>query len=97
MKYVSLFFAGKRSFPDQLDQWLCCRDHVKEFTEEMKNLGIEYIGLCCGARAIFIRQMAETLGRTPKASKYTVDMTKHMSIIKHEYQLKLAKTVGMID
>ena len=36
-----------------------------------------YLGVCCGAAPHHIRAMAEALGRTPPASRYTADMTKH--------------------
>ena len=40
-------------------------------------LGIRYLGVCCGAGPHHIRSMAEALGRTPPASRYTADMSKH--------------------
>jgi len=49
------------------------RDEVAEFALLARELGIEYIGLCCGAQPYHIRSMAEALGRTPPASKYSPD------------------------
>ena len=43
---------------------------------------IPFIGLCCGNVASYIRTMAETLGRQPEASKFSPDMSKHLSQIK---------------
>ena len=99
IKTIDFFFtfSGKRAFPDQLDAFLSCRAHVRKFTEEMVKLGVDYIGLCCGNRAIFTREMAETLGRTTKASKYTANMKKHLSVIEHEYTLKMSKHIGLRD
>jgi len=33
--------------------------------------------VCCGAGPHHIRSMAEALGRTPPASRYSADMSKH--------------------
>jgi betaine-homocysteine S-methyltransferase len=35
------------------------------------------LGVCCGAGPHHIRSMAEALGRTPPASRYSADMSKH--------------------
>jgi betaine-homocysteine S-methyltransferase len=40
-------------------------------------MGIDYIGVCCGAGPHHIRSVAEALGRTPPASRYSADMSKH--------------------
>ncbi|MBA3475317.1 MAG: homocysteine S-methyltransferase family protein, partial [Actinobacteria bacterium] len=40
-------------------------------------LGVNYFGVCCGAAPHHIRSVAEALGRTPPASRYTADMSKH--------------------
>ena len=58
-------------------------------------MGIEYVGLCCGARPCFIREMAQVYGRTPPACKYDVDMSKHMSRVNHDKTLEMAKHIGM--
>jgi betaine-homocysteine S-methyltransferase len=39
--------------------------------------GSDYIGVCCGAGPHHIRSVAEALGRTPPASRYSADMSKH--------------------
>jgi betaine-homocysteine S-methyltransferase len=40
-------------------------------------LGVNYLGVCCGAGAHHIRSLAEALGRTPPASVYSPDLSKH--------------------
>jgi len=41
------------------------------------DLGVRYIGLCCGAMPHHIRGIAEALDRSPAASRYSADMSKH--------------------
>jgi len=47
--------------------------------------------VCCGAAPHHIRAMAEAIGRTPPASRYSADMSKHAYLgtdptLKTEYQ-----------
>lgn len=66
-----------RSFPVYLDPFTCTRVEVAEFACHCKANDIRYIGLCCGGAPHHIRSMAEALGRTPPASAYSADMSKH--------------------
>jgi betaine-homocysteine S-methyltransferase len=50
---------------------------VAEFAREALGIGVSYLGLCCGAAPHHIRAMAEAIGRTPPASRYSPDMSKH--------------------
>lgn len=68
---------GGRSFPTALDPFTCTRDEIADFTTAAHALGVDYLGVCCGAGPHHIRAMAEALGRTPPASRYTADMAKH--------------------
>ncbi len=64
-------------FPTALDPFVCTRYEVADFAKEAGELGIDYIGLCCGAAPHHIRSLAEALGRTPPGSRYSPDMSKH--------------------
>ena len=66
-----------RSFPTALDPFTCHRYEIAEFARAAHELGVSYLGVCCGAAPHHIRSMAEALGRTPPASRYTADMSKH--------------------
>ncbi len=68
---------GGRPFPTALDPFMCTRYEIADFAREAYELGIRYLGVCCGAGPHHIRSMAEALGRTPPASRYTADMSKH--------------------
>lgn len=64
-------------FPTALDPLTCNRYEIADFTRQAGELGVRYFGLCCGAAPHHVRSMAETLGRTPPASRYSADMSKH--------------------
>ncbi len=64
-------------FPTALDPFMCTRYDIGSFGETALGLGIRYLGVCCGAGPHHIRSLAEAVGRTPPASRYTADMSKH--------------------
>jgi betaine-homocysteine S-methyltransferase len=66
-----------RPFPTALDPFTCNRYEIADFARAAYDLGINYLGMCCGAAPHHIRGMAESLGRTPPASRYSADMSKH--------------------
>jgi betaine-homocysteine S-methyltransferase len=68
---------GGRPFPTALDPMMCTRYEIADFAREAFDLGVRYLGVCCGAGPHHIRSMAEALGRTPPASRYSADMSKH--------------------
>ena len=55
---------------------------VEKLTRDLVEAGVQYMGLCCGNRAHMTRKMAETLGRRPPASRFSCDMTQHVSQLK---------------
>ena len=65
------------AFPTALDPFVCTRYELGDFAREALDLGVTYLGVCCGAGPHHIRALAEAVGRTPAASRYTADMSKH--------------------
>jgi methionine synthase I (cobalamin-dependent) len=78
--FQSLKSNGQRAFPIALDEFLYDRFEMAEFARNAKEIGVNYIGLCCGANPVQIRAMAEALGRTVPASKYSPAMGIHPMI-----------------
>jgi betaine-homocysteine S-methyltransferase len=66
-----------RPFPTGLDPFLCTRYEMAAFARQAYEMGVRYIGVCCGAGPHHVRSMAEALGRRPEASRYSPDMSKH--------------------
>ena len=66
-----------RPFPVALDPFTCNRYEMAVFAREAYDLGVRYLGVCCGGAPHHVRAMAEALGRSPEASRYSPDMSKH--------------------
>jgi betaine-homocysteine S-methyltransferase len=66
-----------RPFPTALDPFTCNRYEIADFARAAHEIGVDYLGVCCGAAPHHIRSMAEALGRKPPASRYSADMSKH--------------------
>ncbi|MDM5147590.1 homocysteine S-methyltransferase family protein [Candidatus Persebacteraceae bacterium Df01] len=73
-----------RSFPTALEAMSCNRYEIRAFADEAWALGVNYLGVCCGAVPIYIREVAEAMGRRPPASRYDVDMSRHFIYGSHE-------------
>jgi betaine-homocysteine S-methyltransferase len=65
------------AFPTALDGLMCTRYEIAGFAHQAHALGVDYLGLCCGAGPHHVRSLAEAIGRTPPASRYSPDMSKH--------------------
>jgi betaine-homocysteine S-methyltransferase len=69
--------GGAQSFPTALDPFTCTRQELGEFATAALAIGVEYLGVCCGAGPHHIRAVAEAAGQVPPASRYSPDMSKH--------------------
>ena len=65
------------AFPLGLDPFLPTRFEMADFARKAASLGINYIGLCCGAAPHYIREIAEVLGRNVPASRYSPNIAEH--------------------
>jgi betaine-homocysteine S-methyltransferase len=66
-----------RVFPLALDPFSCTRFEMADFAVAARDLGVNYVGICCGAGPHHVRAMAEALGRQVPASKYSPSMDLH--------------------
>ncbi len=66
-----------RTFPTALDPLYANRYEIGGFAHEAFELGISYLGVCCGASPMLIRQVAEAVGLTTEASRFSERMENH--------------------
>jgi betaine-homocysteine S-methyltransferase len=68
---------GWRAFPLALEPFLLNRFEMADFARGARAIGVNYIGVCCGGAPHYVRAMAEALGRTVPASKYSPAIDLH--------------------
>lgn len=66
-----------QAFPIALEPFLLTRFEMANFARSAREMGVNYIGICCGGAAHYVRAMAEALGKTVPASKYSPAMELH--------------------
>ena len=66
-----------RTFPTALDPLFMNRYEVRSFAEEAYKIGIKYLGVCCGANPMLIREVAEAMGKKPAACRFRENMKQH--------------------
>ena len=74
----------KTPFPTALDPMQCNRYEIGKFAKEAFDIGINYLGVCCGANPMLIREIAESVGLKVPASKYRENMSSHFLFGTHE-------------
>ena len=72
------------TFPTALDPMQCSRYEIGQFAKEAYSLGINYLGVCCGANPMLIREVAEAVELKVPASKYKENMSSHFLFGTHE-------------
>src|SRR5918999_5841021 len=68
---------GSRAFPVALDPFVHTRFEMSDFAVAARDLGVSYIGICCGGAPHHVRSMAEALGRMVPASRYSPALELH--------------------
>ena len=66
-----------RTFPTALDPLQCNRYEIRAFAKEAHRMGVNYLGVCCGANPMLIREVAEAVNLSVPSSRYREDMSKH--------------------
>ncbi|MGI9029145.1 MAG: homocysteine S-methyltransferase family protein [Ilumatobacteraceae bacterium] len=80
-----------RPFPTGLDPFTCTRYEIGDFTRQAHDMGVRYLGVCCGAGPHHVRALAEAVGKAPPASRYSPDMSKHAFLGSHDRLAKVQK------
>ncbi len=66
-----------RTFPTALDPLYANRYEVGAFAREAADLGVNYLGVCCGASPMLIREVAEAVGLTTEAPRFSERLQHH--------------------
>ncbi|HTY43224.1 MAG TPA: homocysteine S-methyltransferase family protein [Thermoanaerobaculia bacterium] len=88
-------FTSLPAFPFELDPLQHSRREMARWAEQARDLGIDYIGSCCGSVAIHVREMARALGKLPQENRqWRVDYSKPMSAFEYYGHEKDAASGG---
>jgi betaine-homocysteine S-methyltransferase len=68
---------GGHLFPIRLEPLQCDRFEMADFARRASDIGVNYVGICCGGGPHHVRAMAEALGRQTPASRYSPDLSLH--------------------
>lgn len=66
-----------RAFPTALDPLYANRYEIGQFAKDAYEIGVNYLGVCCGATPMHIREVAEAVGLTTEASRFSERMENH--------------------
>ncbi|GAB3257466.1 homocysteine S-methyltransferase family protein [Kineosporia babensis] len=69
--------AGGRAFPIALEPFAHTRFEMAEWAQQAADLGVSFVGICCGGAPHHVRAMAEALGRQTPASRYSPVLDLH--------------------
>ena len=73
-------FTSLPGFPFALDPHQLPRQAMGAFATKARDLGIDYIGSCCGSVAAHVRAMAQALGKLPmEEGEWRIDYERPMS------------------
>ena len=70
-------FESLHGFPLQLEPFQCTRFEMADFARRARDIGVDYIAICCGGGPHHVRAMAEALGRETPASRYSPAIELH--------------------
>ena len=73
------WFTGTPAFPDRLEPTQLTRYEMEAFASKAKNMGVNYIGSCCGSIASHVREMARALGKYDEPEAWQPDPDDPMS------------------
>lgn len=69
-------------YPNGLEPFYVTRMEVAEFTKQCLELGMRYLGLCCGNTGSYTRAMAEVMGKESILSVYHKNAAKAQAVTK---------------
>ncbi len=73
-------FTSLPEFPFELETLTLSRRDMAAYAQAARTMGIDFIGACCGALPVHIREMARALGKRPAEDRpWRIDYNKPMS------------------
>lgn len=87
------WFTGTPAFPDRLDPIQLTRYEMADFAVKARDMGVNFIGSCCGSIATHVREMARALGKRPPAEEvWRPDPARPMSETEFNWERRTGKS-----
>jgi len=67
----------------ELEPYTHTRFEMADWAVKFSQIGVNYLGVCCGGEPYMLRAMAEAVGRGTMASDYSPDLSKHFAYGNH--------------
>ena len=80
------WFTGTAAFPDRLEPTRMTRYEMSDFAIRARDMGVNYIGSCCGSGAVHVREMARALGKISGEEDWTPDPENPMSDTEYNWR-----------
>jgi betaine-homocysteine S-methyltransferase len=84
------WFTGTPAFPDRLEPIQLTRYEMGEFARRAREMGINYVGGCCGTVGSHIREMARALGKRQDDIVWRADPDAPMSETEYNWERRVA-------
>lgn len=84
------WFTGTPAFPDRLEPTQLTRYDMGDFARRARDLGVNYIGSCCGSIASHVREMARALGKYHEQSVWQPNPDAPMSETEFNWERRQA-------
>ena len=85
---------GRRLFPLQLESVALTRFAMADYARRAADVGVGYVGICCGGAPHHVRAMAEALGRETPASRYSPALDLHPVLGDHSSEVTEREMTG---
>jgi len=63
----------------ELEPHTLTRAEMADWAKKFVEIGVNYLGVCCGGEPYMLRSMAEAIGKKTPASSYSPDLSKHFA------------------
>jgi betaine-homocysteine S-methyltransferase len=80
------WFTGTPAFPDHLEPTRLTRFEMADFAIRARDMGVDYIGSCCGSGAQHVREMARALGKYREEPRWSPDPSRPMSETENNWE-----------
>jgi betaine-homocysteine S-methyltransferase len=76
-------FTAMNEFPFETEVLSLSRKEMGRYASQAHDLGIQYIGSCCGSIPVHVREMARALGKKPPDPTWRIDYREPMSAFEY--------------